>query len=377
MANLADLFNPLGAVEVKTQRNQDEYKVDYKDSKTGVYESIIRFIPNVQDPSRCIAAKRISWVQNPITQVGMYVDDPQSVGQPSPVVDMYFRCYKTNSVQIQEFAKKHISTRQNYAALVQIIKDTQHPELEGQIKIFKFGKKLWDKVHAEEHPAMGEGVNPFHPIYGRYFYIKCTGVAGFNNFDNSGFMDNRQKDGSVINGFYYKDPAHYGDKFVPVTENSDQQAVADYLVTASPDLGKYYFQPWTPEQEKHVNETLAVIANYVQGGGNLQANLQTLATPAQSFSAVPASTPNTGIPVNNNPVFPGATMPTPAPAPAMGGISLGESTLPGVAPAAPSMGGGISGIDMPTVPPTPAPGVGFASPGSGIGGNLDDIIAQL
>lgn len=396
-ASLAGLFNPQSVVEAPTaSRNVDEYKVNFKDGKGGIYESVVRFIPNVADPTKCIMAKQISWVKNPVTQKGIYVDDPRSVGEFSPVVDMFFKCRNTNNAQIQEFGKAHLSTKQQYAALVQIIQDENHPELVGKIKVLRFGKKVWDKLHNEEHPTMGQGYNPFHPIYGRYFHIKCVSQSGFNNFDQSSFIDNRNAQGISTTGFYYEDPAYPG-QMVPVTENSNQQAVADWLAANSPDLSKYDYQPWTAEQQTFVNEVLAIIGNYLQGGGNLQTNLQTIHTPTPSIASMPMNTapsfpgaqmpmreaapapqmPGIGMPTMNIPTpQPQMTMPTPpAPTPNLGGLSLGESTVPGVNPnvGVPS----ITGIDIPTVDNSRPGNVGFATPGTGIGGNLDDVIAQL
>ena len=396
-ASLAGLFNPQSVVEAPTaSRNVDEYKVNFKDGKGGIYESVVRFIPNVADPTKCIMAKQISWVKNPVTQKGIYVDDPRSVGEFSPVVDMFFKCRNTNNAQIQEFGKAHLSTKQQYAALVQIIQDENHPELVGKIKVLRFGKKVWDKLHNEEHPTMGQGYNPFHPIYGRYFHIKCVSQSGFNNFDQSSFIDNRNAQGISMTGFYYEDPAYPG-QMVPVTENSNQQAVADWLAANSPDLSKYDYQPWTAEQQTFVNEVLAIIGNYLQGGGNLQTNLQTIHTPTPSIASMPMNAapsfpgaqmpmreaapapqmPGIGMPTMNIPTpQPQMTMPTPpAPTPNLGGLSLGESTVPGVNPnvGVPS----ITGIDIPTVDNSRPGNVGFATPGTGIGGNLDDVIAQL
>ena len=396
-ASLAGLFNPQSVVEAPTaSRNVDEYKVNFKDGKGGIYESVVRFIPNVADPTKCIMAKQISWVKNPVTQKGIYVDDPRSVGEFSPVVDMFFKCRNTNNAQIQEFGKAHLSTKQQYAARVQIIQAENHPELVGKIKVLRFGKKVWDKLHNEEHPTMGQGYNPFHPIYGRYFHIKCVSQSGFNNFDQSSFIDNRNAQGISTTGFYYEDPAYPG-QMVPVTENSNQQAVADWLAANSPDLSKYDYQPWTAEQQTFVNEVLAIIGNYLQGGGNLQTNLQTIHTPTPSIASMPMNTapsfpgaqmpmreaapapqmPGIGMPTMNIPTpQPQMTMPTPpAPTPNLGGLSLGESTVPGVNPnvGVPS----ITGIDIPTVDNSRPANVGFATPGTGIGGNLDDVIAQL
>ena len=396
-SSLASLFNPQSVVEAPSaSRNVDEYKVNFKDGKGGIYESVVRFIPNVADPTKCIMAKQISWIKNPVTQKGIYVDDPRSVGEFSPVVDMFFKCRNTNNAQIQEFGKAHLSTKQQYAALVQIIQDENHPELVGKIKVLRFGKKVWDKLHNEEHPTMGQGYNPFHPIYGRYFHIKCVSQSGFNNFDQSSFIDNRNAQGISMTGFYYEDPAYPG-QMVPVTENSNQQAVADWLAANSPDLSKYDYQPWTAEQQTFVNEVLAIIGNYLQGGGNLQTNLQTIHTPTSSIASMPMNTapsfpgaqmpmreaapapqmPGIGMPTMNIPTpQPQMTMPTPpAPTPNLGGLSLGESTVPGVNPnvGVPS----ITGIDIPSVDNSHPGNVGFATPGTGIGGNLDDVIAQL
>lgn len=398
-SSLVGLFNPQSVVEAPaTSHNVDEYKVNFKNGKGGIYESVVRFIPNVADPTRCYMAKQISWIKNPVTQKGIYVDDPRSVGQFSPIVDMFFKCRNTNNAQIQEFGKEHLSTKQQYAALVQIIQDENHPELVGKIKVFRFGKKVWDKLHNEEHPTIGQGYNPFHPIYGRYFHIKCVSQSGFNNFDQSTFIDNKNAQGVSMTGFYYEDPAYPG-QMVPVTENSNQQAVADWLAANSPDLSKYDYQPWTSEQQTFVDEVLAIIGNYLQGGGNLQTNLQTIHTPSPSIASMPMNTapsfPGAKMPMREAapapvPQMPGMGLPTmgvqtpqqhiptmsnPTPTPNLGGLSIGNSTLPGVNPNAgvPS----ITGIDIPSVDNTPTPNVGFANPGTGIGGNLDDVIAQL
>ena len=87
--------------------------------------------------------------------------------------------------------------------------------------------------------------------------------------------------------------------------------------------------------------------------------------------------PGIGMPTMNIPTpQQQMTMPTPpAPTPNLGGLSLGESTVPGVNPSVgvPS----ITGIDIPTVDNSRPGNVGFATLGTGIGGNLDDVIAQL
>ena len=394
MANtdLSKLFNPQAAVVESPQavRNTDEYKVSFKDGKGGIYESIIRFVPWYADPDKSIIAKTVSYVKNPITQQGIYVDDPRTVGSFSPIIDMFFKFYNSGNAVFQDFGKKHLSSKTQYAALVQIIKDDQHPDLVGKIKVFKFGQKLYDKINAEMHPAMGQGVLPYHPIYGRYFYLKCTSQSGFNNFDQSYFFDNKNAQNQILPmGVWYMNPAT--GKMDICTEQTDQQVFADYLAANSPDLSRYEYNPWTSEQERHINDALKIMADYMQTG-SLQSNLQTLNTP---------SAPVAGMTVNSAPAFPGATMPAPAhtapvaptglpqvpqgaapsstvapaPAPSMGTFSMGANLGGTPVPASP-VAGVISGVDIPTVEPATAPSAGVTTLGGSIG-NIDDVIANL
>lgn len=395
-SNFSSLFNMKNSVqEPQTTHNSDEYKVSFKDGKGGVYQSVVRFVPFYANPEKCIIQKTVSYVKNPITKQGIYVDDPRSVGQPSSVIDMFFKFYNSGSEQMKNFGKEHLSSKPQYTALVQIIQDEQHPNLVGQIKVLKFGKKIWDKLYAEEHPAVGQGINPFHPIYGRYFLIKCVGQSGFNNFDQSYFFDMKNDANQTLPmGIWYINPAT--GQYETVTESTDQQAVFNYLQSASPDLGRYDYQPWTADQEKFVNDVLNIAANYLQTG-TLQNNLATV------------NTPTSGIAVNPAPVFPGATVPAPAApvsmptppagippvapvaaptmapnipqpaapapaAPAMGAFSMGQTNLGGVP--APAAAPTISGINIPTVEPAVAPSGGVSIMGGAIG-NVDDVLSQI
>lgn len=381
--NLQDLFNPGGfsLPSAQVPHNADEYKVSFKEGKGGVYTSVIRFIPYAANPSKSLISKQLSYVKNPITNQAVYVDDPRSIGQKSPIVDMFFACWNSGSEQFKAFAKEHISTKQQYVSLVQIIQDEQHPELVGKIKVFKFGKKIYDKLEAEMQGIMGNGMNPFHPITGRYFMIKCISQSGFNNFDQSTFFDYKRADGTPApSGFYYAPDPNNPAALTPVTAESDQQVVADYLMANSPDLSKYDYTPWSAQDDKFINDTLAIIANYLEKG-TIQTNLQAVNTVNSGSGALK---------VNTAPSFPGAQVqpqvapvqpqfnqsiqPQVTPAQQTTGLQFGMQTLGGMQTPQSIQGQtpSISGIDLPNLgtpsTPTPAPG---------IGGNLDDIIAQL
>jgi len=77
----------------------------------------------------------------------------------------------------------------NYIANVYIISDPKHPENEGQIKLFKFGKKIFDKITEAMNPAFEDetAINPFDLWTGANFKLKIRKVEGYQNYDKSEF----------------------------------------------------------------------------------------------------------------------------------------------------------------------------------------------
>lgn len=371
------LFSPVGATKEEKQ-NTETYKVSFKDGKNGVYRSVIRFIPNYVDPSRCTMIKSVSWVKNPITQKGMYVDDPRSVGQPSPVTDMYFNLYNTQIATYVDWAKSHLGSKKQYASLVQIMADEQHPELVGQIRVFVYGKKVYEKLNNEEFPqgAGQQGINPFHPIYGRKFSLVCTNQSGFNNFDQSMFFDERNGNQIAPSGMWYIDPNN-PNQYSIVDENTDPEVLMSYLSANSPDLSKFDYHAWTEDQTKHVEEVLAIARNFMNTGSmagtqtqTMQAGLQAVNTPHMPGAATPTYNPA--------PQFPGATNPAPAQSPAPAPVfnpspTPVQVTQPTPTPAMP--GATVAGVTPPVVTPKNVEAPSAPAPGQGM--NMDDILKQL
>lgn len=380
-----DLFNPVGATKEEKQ-NTEQYKVSFKEGKNGVYRSVVRFIPNYANPSKCTMIKSVSWVKNPITQKGMYVDDPRVVGKPSPVTEMYFNLYNTQIETYVGWAKQYLGSKKQYASLVQIVSDDQHPELVGQIKVFVYGKKVYEKLNNEEFPqgAGQQGINPFHPIYGRKFSIVCTNQSGYNNFDQSSFFDERNGNQILPSGMWYIDPANPS-QYSVVDENTDPDVLMEYLKKNSPDLSKYDYHDWTEEQAKHVEEVLAIARNFMNTGSMIgtqtqamQAGLQAINTP--SGNGMPSVST-----YNPTPQFPGANMsaqvtPAPMPTPAPAPVSFNPTPAPTLAQSAPGMqptaAPSVTGVTPPVVTPKVA-GASYDAQSTNQGMNMDDILKQL
>jgi hypothetical protein len=77
----------------------------------------------------------------------------------------------------------------NYIANVYIVSDPKHPENEGKIKLFKFGKKIFDKVTEAMNPQFEDEtpINPFDLWKGANFKLKIRKVEGYQNYDKSEF----------------------------------------------------------------------------------------------------------------------------------------------------------------------------------------------
>ena len=77
----------------------------------------------------------------------------------------------------------------NYIANVYIVSDPKHPENEGKVKLYKFGKKIFDKISEAMNPQFEDEtpINPFDLWKGANFKLKIRKVEGYQNYDKSEF----------------------------------------------------------------------------------------------------------------------------------------------------------------------------------------------
>ena len=77
----------------------------------------------------------------------------------------------------------------NYIANVYIVSDPKHPENNGTVKLFKFGKKIFDKISEAMNPEFEDqdAINPFDLWKGANFKLRIRKVDGYQNYDSSSF----------------------------------------------------------------------------------------------------------------------------------------------------------------------------------------------
>ena len=88
---------------------------------------------------------------------------------------------------------KEIARRQKrklqYFSNIYVVEDPKHPENEGKVFLFRYGKKIFDKIMETMQPAFEDEtpINPFDFWEGTNFKLKIRKVDGFWNYDKSEF----------------------------------------------------------------------------------------------------------------------------------------------------------------------------------------------
>ena len=111
-----------------------------------------------------------------------------TLNQACPVCEHNSTLWNSGIEANKEIVRKQ-KRKLSYYANVLIISDPKHPENEGQIKLFKFGKKIFDKISETMNPEFPDEkpVNPFDFWEGANFKLKIRNVEGYRNYDKSEF----------------------------------------------------------------------------------------------------------------------------------------------------------------------------------------------
>ena len=120
---------------------------------------------------------------------GWYIENSlTTVGKNDPVGELNRTLWNSGRESDKDIARKQ-KRKLSYYANVYIVKDSSNPENEGQVKLYKFGKKIFDKITASMQPEFEdeEPINPFDFWKGANFKLKIKQVAGFWNYDSSEF----------------------------------------------------------------------------------------------------------------------------------------------------------------------------------------------
>ena len=172
------------------QSNKNKYQDDrfWKPEldKTGNGYAVIRFLPAVEGED--LPWQRV-WSHAFQDKGGWYIENSlTTLGQKDPVSEENTRLWNTGVDADKEIARKR-KRKLSYYSNILVVSDPKHPENEGKVFLFKFGKKIFDKITEAMQPAFDDEkpINPFDFWKGANFKLKIRKVDGYWNYDKSEF----------------------------------------------------------------------------------------------------------------------------------------------------------------------------------------------
>ena len=120
---------------------------------------------------------------------GWYIENSlTTLGQKDPVSEYNKQLCNNGTDSGKDTARKQ-KRKLTYTSNIYVVKDPANPENEGKVFLFKYGKKIFDKLTAAMQPEFEdeEAIDPFDFWQGANFKLKAKNVAGYRNYDSSEF----------------------------------------------------------------------------------------------------------------------------------------------------------------------------------------------
>ena len=183
-SNLSFLQKELEKTVSNKQVDERFWKPEVDASGNGY--AVIRFLP-APDGETVPWAKVYSHAfQGP---GGWYIENSlTTIGDKDPVGEVNRRLWNSGEDADKDTARKQ-KRKLSYYSNIYVVKDPKHPENEGKVFLYKYGKKIHDKILAAMQPEFQDEtpVNVFDLWEGANFKLKIKKVAGFWNYDSSEF----------------------------------------------------------------------------------------------------------------------------------------------------------------------------------------------
>ena len=171
----------------QSSNNKDDRFWQLSVDKAGNGMAILRFLP---EPT----GEELPWVrvfshgfQGP---GGWYIENSLTTltGQKDPVSEYNSKLWNNGTDAGKDQARKQ-KRRLQYISNVYVVKDSANPDNEGKVFLYKYGKKIFDKLNEAMQPQFEDEtpVNPFDFYEGADFRLKARNVEGYRNYDKSEF----------------------------------------------------------------------------------------------------------------------------------------------------------------------------------------------
>ncbi len=154
--------------------------------KTGNGYAVIRFLPSPDGEDVPWAKLYSHAFQGP---GGWYIENSlTTTGGKDPVSDYNRELWNSGNEADKDTVRKQ-KRKLSYYSNIYVVKDQVNPQNEGKVFLFKYGKKIFDKIMASMQPEFEDEtpINPFDFWEGANFKLKIRKVDGFWNYDKSEF----------------------------------------------------------------------------------------------------------------------------------------------------------------------------------------------
>ena len=172
------------------QANKNKYQDDrfWKPEldKTGNGYAVIRFLPASEKEE--MPWQRV-WSHAFQDKGGWYIENSlTTLNAKDPVSEDNTRLWNTGVDSDKDIARKR-KRKLSYYSNIYIVSDPKHPENEGKVFLYKYGKNIFDKISEAMQPQFADekAINPFDFWKGANFKLKIRKVDGYWNYDKSEF----------------------------------------------------------------------------------------------------------------------------------------------------------------------------------------------
>ena len=157
--------------------------------KAGNGFAVIRFLPATDGEDMPFVKMYSHAFQGP---GGWYIENSlTTVGKKDPLGEYNRELWNSGDESLKEQVRKQ-KRKLSYYSNIYVVKDSGNPENEGKVFLFRYGKKIHDKimdvVNGDELEGRA-GINPFDFWGGADFKLRAKKVAGYPNYDSSEFKD--------------------------------------------------------------------------------------------------------------------------------------------------------------------------------------------
>ena len=156
-------------------------------AKSGNGYAVIRFLPSLDDSKLPFVRVFNHGFQGP---GGWYIENSlTTIGQKDPLAEYNSTLWNSGIEANNEIARKP-KRRLTYCSNIYVVEDKANPQNEGKVFLFRYGKKIFDKISSMANPEFEDesSVDVFDFWEGANFKLKIRKVDGFSNYDKSEFI---------------------------------------------------------------------------------------------------------------------------------------------------------------------------------------------